>query len=200
MVGGRMEAGATPAVGSKCVSTRRIGGAERESTSVVTKLGPPASWAVHGIDGPIGAIVNVTVEPLDGRAQSRIMSEVEFEGHCSCHSLSAAKHEPRCQLTAAGSSRASRRGRALAASDQPTSTAHRTVRDEWRERPVGRPVPPALNEGRRRRKPSRGQQRLGDARCNQARRPTHASAHLQFAICRARPVVWPPLVETADRE
>ena len=46
-----------PAVGSKCVTTRRIGGAERNSTSEVTKLEPPTSWAVHGIDGPIRAIV-----------------------------------------------------------------------------------------------------------------------------------------------
>jgi uncharacterized protein YndB with AHSA1/START domain len=61
VVGGSMEAGATPAVGSKCVTTRRIGNAERESTSEVTKLEPPTSWAVHGINGPIRAIVNVTV-------------------------------------------------------------------------------------------------------------------------------------------
>jgi uncharacterized protein YndB with AHSA1/START domain len=81
VVGGSMEAGATPAVGSKCVTTRRIGKAERESTSEVTKLEPPTSWAVHGINGPIRAIVNVTVEPLDGRAQSRVTIEVDFEGH-----------------------------------------------------------------------------------------------------------------------
>ena len=81
VVGGSIEAGATPAVGSKCVTTRRIGGAERESTSEVTKLEPPTSWAVHGIDGPIRAIVNVTVEPLDGSSQSRVTIEVDFEGH-----------------------------------------------------------------------------------------------------------------------
>lgn len=81
VVGGSMEAGATPAVGSKCVTTRRIGGAERESTSEVTELDPPTSCAVHGIDGPTGAIVNVTVEPLDGSAQARVTIEVDFEGH-----------------------------------------------------------------------------------------------------------------------
>jgi len=81
VVGGSMEAGATPAVGSKCVTTRRIVKAERESTSEVTKLEPPSSWAVHGINGPIRAIVNVTVEPLDGSAQSRVTIEVDFEGH-----------------------------------------------------------------------------------------------------------------------
>lgn len=81
VVGGSMEAAATTVVGSKCVTTRRIGGAERESTSVLTKLEPPTSWAIHGIDGPIRAIVNVTVEPLDSSPQSRVTIAVDFEGH-----------------------------------------------------------------------------------------------------------------------
>ncbi len=55
VVGGSMEGGKTPVVGSKCTTMRRIGGAERASTSEVTKLGPPTRWAVHGIDGPIRA-------------------------------------------------------------------------------------------------------------------------------------------------
>jgi hypothetical protein len=63
------------------MTTRRIGGAEREATSEVTKLDPPTSWAVHGIDSPIRAIVNVTVEPLNGSAQSRVTIELDFEGH-----------------------------------------------------------------------------------------------------------------------
>jgi uncharacterized protein YndB with AHSA1/START domain len=81
VVRGSMEGGKTPSVGSKCTMTRRIGGAERESTSRLTKLDPPTSWAVHGIDGPIRAIVNVTVEPLDAGAQSRVRIELDFEGH-----------------------------------------------------------------------------------------------------------------------
>jgi uncharacterized protein YndB with AHSA1/START domain len=81
VVSGSMEAGATPAVGSRCVTTRRIGGSARESTSEVTKLEPPTRWTVRGIDGPIRAIVNVTVQPLDASAQSRVTIEVDFEGH-----------------------------------------------------------------------------------------------------------------------
>src|SRR5438105_10807291 len=64
VVGGSIEGGAAPAVGSKCMTTRRIGGAERESTSEITELDPPTSWAVRGIDGPIRAIGNATDEPL----------------------------------------------------------------------------------------------------------------------------------------
>jgi carbon monoxide dehydrogenase subunit G len=80
VVSGSMEGGTTAAVGSKCTTTRRIGGAERGSTSEVTKLDPPTSWAVHGIDGPIRAIVNVTVEPLNASAQSRVTIELDFDG------------------------------------------------------------------------------------------------------------------------
>ncbi len=83
VVDGSMEGGTTPIVGSLCVTTRRIGGSERKSTSEVTRLEPPTSWAVHGIDGPIRAIVMVNVEPLDAGAQSRVTIEVDFEGHGS---------------------------------------------------------------------------------------------------------------------
>ena len=81
VVGGSIEGEKPTAVGSKCTTTRRVGGAEREATSELTKLDPPASWAVRGIDGPIRAIVNVTVEPLNGGAQSRVTIELDFEGH-----------------------------------------------------------------------------------------------------------------------
>jgi carbon monoxide dehydrogenase subunit G len=81
LVRGSMEGGKTPSIGSKCMMTRQIGGAERESASKLTKLDPPTSWAVHGIDGPIRAIVDVTVEPLHAGAQSRVRIELDFEGH-----------------------------------------------------------------------------------------------------------------------
>jgi uncharacterized protein YndB with AHSA1/START domain len=79
--GGSTEGGKSPTVGSKCTTTRRIGGAARQATSQITKIDPPSSWAIHGIDGPIRAIVDVTVEPLNGSAQSRVTIELEFEGH-----------------------------------------------------------------------------------------------------------------------
>ncbi|MHB8532236.1 MAG: SRPBCC family protein [Solirubrobacteraceae bacterium] len=81
VVDGSMEGGKTPSVGSRCAMTRRIGGVERESTSELTKLDPPTSWGVQGIDGPLRAIVNVTVEPLEEGAQSRVRIELDFEGH-----------------------------------------------------------------------------------------------------------------------
>jgi GNAT superfamily N-acetyltransferase len=76
-----MEAGGAPAVGSKCVTTGRIGLGERAITSEITQIAPPTGWAVHGLDGPIRATVNVTVEPLDEDARSRLTIAPDFEGH-----------------------------------------------------------------------------------------------------------------------
>ncbi len=70
----------TPAVGAKCVTTRRIGGANRPSTSELVHIDPPASWGVRGTDGPIRAAVDVLVEPLAG-SRSRLTISVDFTGH-----------------------------------------------------------------------------------------------------------------------
>lgn len=77
--GGINEPGPT-VVGSHCTMVRRIGGANRSSTSVVIKMDPPRSWAVHGVDGPIRARVDVAVEALEA-ARSRVSITVDFEGH-----------------------------------------------------------------------------------------------------------------------
>ena len=70
----------TPAVGATCVTTRRIGGASRPSTSELTHIDPPRTWGVRGTDGPIRAAVEVLVEPLSG-SRSRLTISVDFTGH-----------------------------------------------------------------------------------------------------------------------
>jgi Polyketide cyclase / dehydrase and lipid transport len=80
VVEGHMDGTDTPAVGARCLTTRRIGGANRPATSELVHIDPPRTWGVRGIDGPIRAIVDVTVEPLtDNRSQVTI--SVDFEGH-----------------------------------------------------------------------------------------------------------------------
>ena len=69
-----------PTVGAKCVTTRRIGGASRPSTSELTHIDPPKTWGVRGIDGPIRAAVDVQVEPVTG-SRSRLTISVNFTGH-----------------------------------------------------------------------------------------------------------------------
>lgn len=80
VVGGSMEPTGTPSIGDRCLTTRRIGFAERPATSEVVHIEPPRRWRVRGIDGPIRAIVDVTVEPLT-ESRSRLTISVDFEGH-----------------------------------------------------------------------------------------------------------------------
>jgi hypothetical protein len=77
---GHMETEGTPTVGTLCHTTRRIGGADRPSVSEVTHIAPPKSWGVRGIDGPIRAIVNLTVQPLT-LDTSQLTISVDFTGH-----------------------------------------------------------------------------------------------------------------------
>lgn len=79
VVSGHMEGDGPPSVGATCMTTRRIGFAERPVTSEVTHVDPPKTWGVRGVDGPIGAIVNVTVEALNQNERSRVTVELDFE-------------------------------------------------------------------------------------------------------------------------
>jgi uncharacterized protein YndB with AHSA1/START domain len=81
VVSSRVEGGGPPAVGSKAITTRKIGPREQAMTMEMTNISPPESWAVRGIDGPVRGVVNGTVEPLDDGARSRVTIELDFEGH-----------------------------------------------------------------------------------------------------------------------
>jgi hypothetical protein len=79
VTGGHMDDDA-PTVGARCHTTRRIGGADRPSVSEVTHIDPPKAWGVRGIDGPIRAIVDLTVQPLTAD-RSQLTISVDFIGH-----------------------------------------------------------------------------------------------------------------------
>ena len=80
VVEGHMERAHTPEVGARCLTTRRIGGANRPVTSQLAHIDPPTTWGMRGIDGPIRATVDLTVEPLT-ETRSRLTIAVDFEGH-----------------------------------------------------------------------------------------------------------------------
>jgi uncharacterized protein YndB with AHSA1/START domain len=80
VVDGHMEGAQPPAVGARCVTTRRIGGANRASTSELVHVDPPRTWGVRGTDGPIRAAVDVEVEPVTD-SSSRLTISVDFTGH-----------------------------------------------------------------------------------------------------------------------
>ena len=73
--------GPTTQVGSRCTTVRQIGGREREVTTEITEYEPPRRWADRGIEGPIRAIVAVTIEPLAEGSRSRLTIAVDFTGH-----------------------------------------------------------------------------------------------------------------------
>ena len=79
-VSGRMKGDGPPSVGSRYTTTRRIGGVVR-TTSEITEIRPPRSWAAHGAGGPIRETIKHTVEPLNENAWSRVTIELDFEGH-----------------------------------------------------------------------------------------------------------------------
>ena len=72
--------GGTPSAGARCVTTRRIGGASRPSTSELVQIDPPRAWGVRGTEGPIRAAVDVLVEPVTD-SRSRLTISVDFTGY-----------------------------------------------------------------------------------------------------------------------
>jgi uncharacterized protein YndB with AHSA1/START domain len=81
VVSGHMEDAGPHSVGSKCVVTRRIGGSDRTSTSELTQLAAPRTWAIHGIDGPVRADVTITVDPVNDGLESHVTIELDLHGH-----------------------------------------------------------------------------------------------------------------------
>jgi len=79
---GHLQSASPPTVGDRCLTTNgRIGFAQRPVTSEVTHVDPPHRWGVHGIDGPIRADVDVTVEPLDDDKRSKVTITMDFTGY-----------------------------------------------------------------------------------------------------------------------
>ncbi len=65
---------------ARCVTTRRIGFADRPITSEITHLDPPRTRGIKGVDGPIRSKLDVVVEPL-ADSRSRLTIIIDFEGH-----------------------------------------------------------------------------------------------------------------------
>jgi Polyketide cyclase / dehydrase and lipid transport len=81
VVNGHMDSDGPQAVGDQCLTTRKIGGTERRVTSEITHIDPPNTWGVRAIDGPIRAIVDVTVSSIEEGKRSRLEIDLEFTGH-----------------------------------------------------------------------------------------------------------------------
>src|SRR5438067_5359723 len=64
----------------RCITVRKVGFTTRTATAELVRDDPPRAWGVRGIDGPVRAWVDVTVEPITD-ASSRVTVSVEFDGH-----------------------------------------------------------------------------------------------------------------------
>ena len=80
VVGGQMDRPGAPQVGDRCLTTRRIGLVDRPVASELIRFDPPHLWGVRGVDGPIRAIVDVTVEPRSDTS-AHLTITLDFEGH-----------------------------------------------------------------------------------------------------------------------
>jgi uncharacterized protein YndB with AHSA1/START domain len=80
VVAAHLEGDGPPTVGSRIVQTRRIGRAEWTQTQEITTLSPPRRWAARGLDGPIRASADITVEPLENGAGARATFALDFDG------------------------------------------------------------------------------------------------------------------------
>jgi hypothetical protein len=81
VVSGHMDGEGPHGLGARCLTTRRVGFAERLVTSEITHVDPPRTSGVRGIDGPNRSLVNVTVDPLENGQRSRVTIELDFDGH-----------------------------------------------------------------------------------------------------------------------
>jgi polyketide cyclase/dehydrase/lipid transport protein len=80
VVEGHVEEPGTANAGAKCLTTRRIGFAKRPATAEITHVDPPRTWGVRGIDGPIRAVVDLTVETV-AENRARLTISIDFRGH-----------------------------------------------------------------------------------------------------------------------
>lgn len=80
VVAAAMDAEPPTRVGSTFTTTRRIGGRARTMTQRITRLEPPRVWSVRGVDGPLRPAMDLTIEPVDGGAHSRVTFALDFEG------------------------------------------------------------------------------------------------------------------------
>ncbi len=76
----RLNDGGPRGVGSRFMTTRRIMGAQRTMTQEIVEIDEPRRWAARSVEGPFSAQANVTVEPLDEGAGSRVTFALDFAG------------------------------------------------------------------------------------------------------------------------
>lgn len=68
-------------VGSRVVTTRKIGPREQTMTMEMTAYDPSRGWSMKGVDGPVRAQADTRIEPLADGSRSRVTIGLDFVGH-----------------------------------------------------------------------------------------------------------------------
>lgn len=80
VVSGHMDSADDLQVGDRCHTTRPIGFSDRLDTAELVRFDPPNHWGVRGVDGPIRAVVDDTVEPRSDTSADLTIA-LDFEGN-----------------------------------------------------------------------------------------------------------------------
>ena len=67
--------------GARAAVTRRVGPGRFARTEVISRYHPPRTWTVEGVGGPPTAHAHGTIEPVRDGAESRVIIDMDFEGH-----------------------------------------------------------------------------------------------------------------------
>lgn len=78
IIDARQEPAGHPRVGTRNIETRRVPGGPRQIVSEVVEYDPPRRIAARGLNGPIRALVALSVHPLESRC--RVTLTIELRG------------------------------------------------------------------------------------------------------------------------
>ena len=78
--GVHIDGAGAPGVGTRFVTTRRIGRVEQKTTQQITEMTPPRTWAARGTDPMFRPNAHITVEPLADGSRSQVTIALDFAG------------------------------------------------------------------------------------------------------------------------
>lgn len=80
VVSARLSDGGSRGVGSRFITTRRIGFIQRTTTQETVDVDEPRTWAARTIGGPVSLLAKVAVEPRGDTTRSRVTLSFDFAG------------------------------------------------------------------------------------------------------------------------
>lgn len=80
VVSARRDDAGSRGVGSRFVTTRRVGRMQRTTTQEIIDVDEPRTWAARTIGGPVSLLAKVTVEPRGDTTRSRVTLSFDFAG------------------------------------------------------------------------------------------------------------------------